>query len=100
MISTSELTQNQLIKALLAPDVALRHHGKRDGVSFGLGFTSVRAKFADWAEARKHDPSFLTEWQVYRMFDARRGAWSTFQFLVRQRLSEQGRDVASDGTLL
>jgi hypothetical protein len=33
------------------------------------------------------------------MFDARRGAWSTFQFLVRQRLSERGRDVASDGTL-
>src|SRR5881227_3742807 len=57
-------------------------------------------KFADWAEARKADDSLLTEWQVYRMFDARRGAWSTFQFLVRRRLSEQGRDVASDGTLL
>src|SRR5881398_2832042 len=57
-------------------------------------------KFADWAEARRKDESLLTEWQVYRMFEARRGAWSTFQFLVRQRLSEQGRDVASDGTLL
>jgi hypothetical protein len=57
-------------------------------------------KFADWGEARRNDESLLTEWQVYRMFDARRGAWSTFQFLVRQRLSEQGRDVASDGTLL
>ena len=56
-------------------------------------------KFADWAEARRADDSLLTEWQVYRMFDARRGAWSTFQFLVRQRLSEQGRQVASDGTL-
>src|SRR6186997_1522968 len=56
-------------------------------------------KFADWGEARRQDESLLTEWQVYRMFDARRGAWSTFQFLVRQRLSEQGRDVASDGTL-
>ena len=56
-------------------------------------------KFADWAEARRQDESFLTEWQVYRMFDARRGAWSTFQFLVRRRLSEQGRDAASDGTL-
>jgi hypothetical protein len=33
------------------------------------------------------------------MFEARRGAWSTFQFLVRRRLTEQGRDVASDGTL-
>jgi len=57
-------------------------------------------KFADWAEARRRDDALLTEWQVYRMFDARRGAWSTFQFLVRQRLAEQGRDVASDGTLL
>ena len=57
-------------------------------------------KFADWGEARRKDDSLLTEWQVYRMFEARRGAWSTFQFLVRQRLTEQGRDVASDGTLL
>jgi hypothetical protein len=56
-------------------------------------------KFGDWGVARRSDDSLLTEWQVYRMFDARRGAWSTFQFLVRQRLSEQGREVASDGTL-
>jgi len=56
-------------------------------------------KFAEWGQARREDDSLLTEWQVYRMFDARRGAWSTFQFLVRRRLSEQGRDVASDGTL-
>src|SRR3954462_11981182 len=27
-------------------------------------------KFADWAEARKQDDALLTEWQVYRMFDA------------------------------
>jgi hypothetical protein len=57
-------------------------------------------KFADWAEARKRDDSLLTEWQVYRMFDARRGAWSTFQFLVRERLDEQGVRVGSDGLLL
>jgi hypothetical protein len=57
-------------------------------------------KFADWAEARKQDDSLLTEWQVYRMFDARRGAWSTFQFLVRERLDEQGTRVGSDGRLL
>src|SRR5689334_7915482 len=43
-------------------------------------------KFADWTAARKADDSLLTEWQIYRMFDARRGAWSTFQFLVRERL--------------
>ena len=37
------------------------------------------------------DPSLLTEWQVYRMFDARRGAWSTFQYLVAERLGAAGR---------
>jgi hypothetical protein len=56
-------------------------------------------KFADWAEARKQDESLLTEWQVYRMFDARRGAWSTFQFLIRERLVEEGADVGTDGRL-
>ena len=33
----------------------------------------------------------LTEWQVYRMFDSRRGAWATFQFLVRRRLHRRRR---------
>jgi hypothetical protein len=57
-------------------------------------------KFADWADARRQDGALLTEWQVYRMLDARRGAWSTFQFLVRERLDEQGTRVGSDGRLL
>jgi Homing endonuclease associated repeat len=57
-------------------------------------------KFADWAEARRADDSLLTEWQVYRMLDAKRGAWSTFQFLVRERLDEEGVRVATDGKLL
>src|SRR5881409_3506155 len=39
-------------------------------------------KFADWADARRADESLMTEWQIYRMFEGRRGAWSTFQFLV------------------
>jgi hypothetical protein len=56
-------------------------------------------KFADWAEARKRDDTLLTEWQVYRMFDARRGAWSTFQFLIREQLAEEGVTVGSDGRL-
>ncbi len=56
-------------------------------------------KFADWTEARREDDSLLTEWQVYRMFDARRGAWSTFQFLVRQHLAGDGIAVAADGSL-
>ena len=57
-------------------------------------------KFADWAQARRTDASLLTEWQVYRMFDARRGAWATFQFLVRERLGERGTDVRPDGSLV
>jgi hypothetical protein len=57
-------------------------------------------KFADWAEARKQNAALHTEWQVYRMLDARRGAWSTFQFLVRERLDEQGVRVSTDGKLL
>ena len=57
-------------------------------------------KFADWTAARKaaQEP-MLTEWQVYRMFDAQRGAWATFQFLIRERLREQGVEVAPDGRL-
>ena len=54
-------------------------------------------KFSDWTEARKGDDSLLTEWQVYRMFDARRGAWSTFHFLIRERLRELEVEVAPDG---
>jgi hypothetical protein len=56
-------------------------------------------KFADWSAARREDPRLLTEWQVYRMFDARRGAWSTFQFLLRERLVEAGREVGPDGAV-
>ena len=57
-------------------------------------------KFADWTAARREDESLLTEWQIYRMFEGRRGAWSTFQFLIRERLVEQGAKVAPDGRLV
>ena len=57
-------------------------------------------KFADWAEARRNDDALFTEWQVYRMFDAKRGAWATFQYLVRERLLDEGAKVAPDGRLL
>jgi hypothetical protein len=56
-------------------------------------------KFGDWNEARRADSSMLTEWQVYRMFESRRGAWATFQFLVRDRLVEQGGTVELDGSV-
>ena len=57
-------------------------------------------KFADWADARRDDETLMTEWQIYRMFQGRRGAWSTFQFLIRERLVEAGAKVAADGRLL
>jgi len=56
-------------------------------------------KFGDWGAARRADEAMLTEWQVYRLFDARRGAWSAFQYLVRERLQDEGVAVAPDGTL-
>ena len=60
-------------------------------------------KFADWSAARSApgdgDGSLLTEWQVYRLFDSRRGAWAAFQFLVRKRLLEEGTAVAPDGSV-
>jgi len=56
-------------------------------------------KFADWQAARQADPSMLTEWQVYRLFEARRGAWATFQYLVRERLRTESVEVRRDGTL-
>jgi hypothetical protein len=56
-------------------------------------------KFGDWQAARRADTSLLTEWQVYRMFEARRGAWATFQYLVRERLLEDGATVGADGSV-
>ena len=56
-------------------------------------------KFADWTTARREDESLLTEWQIYRMFEGRKGAWSTFQFLVRERLVASGTSVAPDGRI-
>jgi hypothetical protein len=56
-------------------------------------------RFADWASARRGSETMLTEWQVYRMFESRRGAWATFQFLIRSRLIEQGATVGSDGAV-
>jgi hypothetical protein len=57
-------------------------------------------RFADWADAR-HDghKGMLSEWQVYRLCQAERGAWSTFQFLVRERLVEEGTTVGPDGSV-
>ena len=58
-------------------------------------------KFADWVAARAAATEpMLTEWQVYRLFESGRGAWAAFQFLVRQRLREEGAAVGDDGSVL
>jgi hypothetical protein len=33
------------------------------------------------------------------MFEGRKGAWSTFQYLIRERLAASGTDVAADGSI-
>jgi hypothetical protein len=57
-------------------------------------------KFADWKEARRNDPELMSEWQVYRMLEPGGGAWATFQYLVRERLLEDGAEVSPEGRLL
>ncbi len=56
-------------------------------------------RMADWKEARRRDGSLLSEWQVYRMVDIEQGPWAAFQFLVRERLREEGVSVRADGAL-
>ena len=56
-------------------------------------------KFGDWAEARRKDTELMSEWQIYRMLEPQRGAWATFQFLVRERLLEDGVSVSAEGRL-
>lgn len=84
-------------------DVAIGEERLERAIDQGV-FLAVRIgrlpKFSDWAAARKTDMNMLTEWQVYRMFDARRGAWSTFQFLIRERLAERGLGIDDDGELI
>jgi hypothetical protein len=83
-------------------DVAVGEERLERAIEQGV-FLAVRIgrlpKFSDWAAARKTDANMLTEWQVYRMFDARRGAWSTFQFLIRRRLEDAGVNVSPEGRL-
>jgi hypothetical protein len=56
-------------------------------------------KMADWKDARRRDPGLMSEWQVYRLVEIETGPWAAFQFLVRDRLAEEGVVVRSDGTL-
>jgi Homing endonuclease associated repeat len=68
------------------------------GAALALGLGRL-PKMADWAEARRADRTLLSEWQVYRLLDVPSGAWTAFQYLVRERLRDEGVDVLPDGSL-
>jgi hypothetical protein len=83
-------------------DVAVGEERLERAIAQGAGLARRLGRlprFGDWQEARRADPELLTEWQVYRMFEARRGAWATFQYLVRERLLEDGVVVGEDGSV-
>jgi hypothetical protein len=56
-------------------------------------------KFADWKQARRKDGSLMSEWQIYRMLETHKGAWAAFQYLVRERLREDGVEVSPEGSV-
>jgi hypothetical protein len=41
----------------------------------------------------------LSEWQVYRLFAGDRGGWTTFLFLLRERLARAGIEVDEKGRI-
>jgi hypothetical protein len=55
-------------------------------------------KMDDWKRARREDPSLLSEWQVYRMLEVT-PPWAAFQYLVRERLRDEGVEVRPDGAV-
>ncbi len=56
-------------------------------------------KMADWKDARRRNPALMSEWQVYRLVEIDAGPWAAFQFLVRERLRQEGVAVQPDGAL-
>jgi hypothetical protein len=52
----------------------------------------------DWKRERRQDETLLSEWQVYRLLDVT-PPWAAFQFLVRERLRDEGVEVAADGSV-
>jgi hypothetical protein len=56
-------------------------------------------RLADWARARERDPRLLSEWQVYRLFSGGKGGWTTFLYVLRERLARAGVEVGRDGRI-
>jgi hypothetical protein len=80
-----------------------RHERLEEAVAHGAALARVLRRlprFTDWRRARSDDAALPTEWQVYRLVGGGKGAWSTFQVLVRDRIMEEGGDVAADGRVV
>ena len=43
--------------------------------------------FEDWARERARNPRLPSEWQVYRLFGGRKGAWAAFLAKVERKLA-------------
>ncbi|MSO57872.1 MAG: hypothetical protein EXQ77_02390 [Thermoleophilia bacterium] len=56
-------------------------------------------KMADWKFSRLDTPALPSEWQVYRMVGLERGPWAAFQYLIGERLRQEGVSVAADGAV-
>ena len=56
-------------------------------------------RLADWSLARQRDPRLLSEWQVYRLFSGGKGGWTTFLYVLRERLARGGVEVGRDGRI-
>jgi hypothetical protein len=56
-------------------------------------------RLADWSRARQRRPTMLSEWQVYRLFAGDRGGWTTFLFVLRERLARAGVEVDEKGRI-
>ena len=55
-------------------------------------------KMADWAAARRADPSLLTEWQVYRMIDVPAGAGRRSSSSCASGCARRAPRCAADGS--
>src|SRR5436189_215208 len=93
-------------EAEVHPQTVIEHFGTWNAAERAAAQGAVLArdlgrlpKMADWKEARRRDPSLLSEWQVYRLVDIETGPWAAFQYLVRERLREEGIRVNADGSL-
>ncbi|HET6657278.1 MAG TPA: hypothetical protein VFG61_05235 [Gaiellaceae bacterium] len=58
-----------------------------DGVALARRLRRLPS-FEDWARARCSEPQLASEWQVYRLFGGRKGAWAAFLAKVERRLAE------------